>query len=640
MPTISSRQQEELLEESPAFAALPVDQLRVSGKPNAIVRPLRRNREVIEGQYLLNLQPDFKLLQDLETQIIHSNGNGTTNINNKVLKSDSNNNTTATTTILPQTNGPNPAKKTDHGKHNEFTKELDAKLRRLQNDASSKRSSKNGSSQEVDARRKPLFITTVPKGVFLQPTRELPSLAPSAATLRRLYAYESRPRLLITKNNNESSKENLSNNNNDINHPNRNHLSNENGDHNHKITITQTSSEPNVAKVAVFATDSVPRHSCINRTPREHSSYQNVMHDRRVVRGSNFTGFQSWNPYFAYAGLLSGKGEGDCLQKEAEAKRRQLIRKKYVSRNQRGIIGTPPPVRGRRHELVQTEKYLEELFVGHPPVEEAGCQTDQFLYRPPTPPYVPQKVGSDVATQILEGDLFDFDTEVQPIIEVLVGRTIEQALVEVLHEEEIAEIKRQQQQILALREAELSELRRLEIEDQKIQAERERRILQDKIAQDLDREMQERITAAKLLQGRIDDLLPDVMNVVENIKDEKDRVEFERQIAPWIAKQVAHEIGQMIDSKDLLEDIIREVLIQKKHQLLGGPASTLFPEGAVDSEADPVASAEQQRTDADGDGTGEIETSDVSQTREGDEEASTEYCEGHSTSIVETEDNA
>lgn len=55
------------------------------------------------------------------------------------------------------------------------------------------------------------------------------------------------------------------------------------------------------------------------------------------------------------------KGEGDNARKEEEAKRRQLLRKRQVSRNQRGIIGTPPPVRGRKHETIQTEKYLEEV---------------------------------------------------------------------------------------------------------------------------------------------------------------------------------------------------------------------------------------------------------------------------------------
>lgn len=55
--------------------------------------------------------------------------------------------------------------------------------------------------------------------------------------------------------------------------------------------------------------------------------------------------------------------EGDCCQtREQEAARRNLIRKKTIAqRTKRGILGTPPPVKGRKHEPVQTDKYLEEV---------------------------------------------------------------------------------------------------------------------------------------------------------------------------------------------------------------------------------------------------------------------------------------
>lgn len=66
------------------------------------------------------------------------------------------------------------------------------------------------------------------------------------------------------------------------------------------------------------------------------------------------------------------------------------------------------------------------------------------MQRPPSPPYVPAKIGCDAFTQILEGELFDFDTEVQPILEALVGKTLEQALLEVMHDEELADMKEKQ----------------------------------------------------------------------------------------------------------------------------------------------------------------------------------------------------
>lgn len=39
-------------------------------------------------------------------------------------------------------------------------------------------------------------------------------------------------------------------------------------------------------------------------------------------------------------------------------------------------------------------------------------QTDAFLSRPASPVYVPAKLGVDAATEILDGELFDFDREV------------------------------------------------------------------------------------------------------------------------------------------------------------------------------------------------------------------------------------
>lgn len=53
---------------------------------------------------------------------------------------------------------------------------------------------------------------------------------------------------------------------------------------------------------------------------------------------------------------------------------------------------------------VQTELYLEELSDR---VEEADveCQTDAFLDRPPSPLFIPAKSGTDVCTQINDGDV-------------------------------------------------------------------------------------------------------------------------------------------------------------------------------------------------------------------------------------------
>ena len=63
--------------------------------------------------------------------------------------------------------------------------------------------------------------------------------------------------------------------------------------------------------------------------------------------------------------------------------------------------------------------------------------------------------------------LFDFDLEVKPILEVLVGKTVEQSLLEVMEEEELAALKEQQRIFEENRNAELVETQRLEEQERR-----------------------------------------------------------------------------------------------------------------------------------------------------------------------------
>lgn len=83
-------------------------------------------------------------------------------------------------------------------------------------------------------------------------------------------------------------------------------------------------------------------------------------------------------------------------------------------------------------------------MVQRPPEFSVDTQTDLFLEKPPEPPYIPSKVGVDAATEIADGELFHFDAEAQPIIDILVDACIEQSMLEVAHEQEIAELRRKQ----------------------------------------------------------------------------------------------------------------------------------------------------------------------------------------------------
>ena len=109
--------------------------------------------------------------------------------------------------------------------------------------------------------------------------------------------------------------------------------------------------------------------------------------------------------------------------------------------------GASEAVDGRQHRTIQTDTWLEEIK-GRVQESHIGVQTDSPIHY--TPPETPRQVyeppvGVDKSTQILpdDPDLFVFHEEVVVVLEALVGKTLEQSMMEVIEEEELAAITRQ-----------------------------------------------------------------------------------------------------------------------------------------------------------------------------------------------------
>uniref|UniRef100_A0A3B1IEC2 Radial spoke head 3 n=1 Tax=Astyanax mexicanus TaxID=7994 RepID=A0A3B1IEC2_ASTMX len=168
------------------------------------------------------------------------------------------------------------------------------------------------------------------------------------------------------------------------------------------------------------------------------------------------------------------------------------------------------------------------------------CQTDAFLDRPATPLFIPAKSGKDVATQIEEGELFDFDTEVQPVLEVLIGKTVEQALLDVLEEEELASLRSQQRAFQELRNAELVEVQRLEEQERRHREEKVRRLKQQREVLENERVIAEKIAARGFAQQYLADLLPSVYNTLRDQGYFYDPVQrdIETGFLPWLMAEV------------------------------------------------------------------------------------------------------
>lgn len=287
----------------------------------------------------------------------------------------------------------------------------------------------------------------------------------------------------------------------------------------------------------------------------EYNQYGNIMYDRRVIRG---------NTYALNTLPASSQPDPIEIQREQESRKRALARRRAKEQARRH---TPEPVEGRKHIPVQTELYLEELSDR---VEEVDVdvQTDAFLDRPPSPMFVPAKTGVDVATQILEGDLFNFLIEVKPILEVLVGKTIEQSLIEVMEEEELAELRKQQREFEELRNAEKVEQQRLEEQEKRLREEKHRRMKQAADVLRLEKETAEKLAAKAFAKSYLADLVPSVFNNLRENGYFYDPVQrdLETGFMPWIMENAISSLNINCVGRLLLDSLIRDCVTKRDSQ--------------------------------------------------------------------------
>lgn len=269
----------------------------------------------------------------------------------------------------------------------------------------------------------------------------------------------------------------------------------------------------------------------------------NIMFDRRVVRGNTYA-----------ARILPAEAGGTLT---GSTKRSTGSATKRSTGTRGAPPRTPDAVEGRKHIDIQTDAYLEELTDTVPEADNT-TQTDAFLDRPPTPLFVPQKTGTDVTTQIADGDLFDFDFEVEPILEVLVGKVLEQGLMEVLEEEELAAMRSHQEHFEQIRNAELVATQRMEAAETRKIEEKERRMAQERDRINRERIVREKVAAATFSRGYLSGIIGTVFDQLQQSGHFYDPVlqEVQQSFMPWLKEQAAAYLSQGVIARQVVKKLV------------------------------------------------------------------------------------
>ena len=143
------------------------------------------------------------------------------------------------------------------------------------------------------------------------------------------------------------------------------------------------------------------------------------MYDRRVMKGSTYAAMV----------IPAGSNPDSMVMDKSYPKKTQSFKRTQpgLAKKKKNIypnrdIPSPEPVPGRRHMDIQTMEY-KEILTDKPPEQEAGNATELYMDRPPVPMFHPKmpEASNCKETQIDEGDpdLFDFNAEVEPMLNVL-----------------------------------------------------------------------------------------------------------------------------------------------------------------------------------------------------------------------------
>ena len=199
---------------------------------------------------------------------------------------------------------------------------------------------------------------------------------------------------------------------------------------------------------------------------------QNIMFDKRIYRGTA-----------QGAKVISSHSKPEDInmherrERQRMAKRRQQEAAEQYTRRE---IPTPEPISGRQNLDVQTDQFVEEL-TDKAPCYDIGIQWNEKQSPRNIDFSIPTKTGTDFCAQTEDGDLFIFDDEVELILQVLCGKTLEHSKMEVLEEKELKYMREEQKHFQKLREDEIAEAQKLEAIELRKKQEIERRKQQHKV---------------------------------------------------------------------------------------------------------------------------------------------------------------
>lgn len=206
----------------------------------------------------------------------------------------------------------------------------------------------------------------------------------------------------------------------------------------------------------------------------------------------------------------------------------------------------------------------EELSDRDGYIAEQELQPDYYIDRPPSAVFIPNPSGETKATQIFEGDpdLFDYENEVEQILQVLVGKSIEHARIEVIEEYENNVLRKKKADYQQIREAELMETQRLEEMRSRRNDEIDRRNMQMRIAKNQSQLAEKKLIARQFAKNFLATFKRDTLTKIVDLgllRRPRD-LYLGSSYVPTLYNQIQADMQQYYDNQESIDDYLGESL--------------------------------------------------------------------------------
>jgi len=221
---------------------------------------------------------------------------------------------------------------------------------------------------------------------------------------------------------------------------------------------------------------------------------------------------------------------------------------------EKSLFDQPLPVMERIPVDLTSNLTAKEIA---PVLDTVEAQTDEFLPEPPVEHYQPQKTGVDISTQVEDGELFIFDFEVEPILEVLINKTLEQSIMEVEEETELDAMQEFKNEWFK-RAAKMMKEWEEQVAEEWVLWHKKEAVLKEK-REEKKREAQVllKIQAMAVAKAHLKGLVP---NAIESLKELAFPDQKGKAVNQLFLPKVFAEVQQQVQAKASAESVITDIM--------------------------------------------------------------------------------